>query len=96
MEAETISALKELGIGMFSVGVVGYILYQVILSLRDEHKENQEWFKGYVNENNHRTTDLVSEVSKNIALNTASNQKFIETLENHTKVVEKLVDKLSK
>lgn len=82
-----ISAAKELGIGIFSVGVVGYILYQVILSLREEHKENQAWFKEYVNNNNHKMTDLVGECSKNIAQNTA-------ITEIHTKTLERLLNKM--
>lgn len=89
MDAATLSTIKELGIGIFSVGVVGYILYQVILSLRDEHKKNQEWFVGYVNENNHQKTELIEKVSQNIAQNT-------EVTRQHTQVLEKLINKMDK
>lgn len=96
MDAEVLNSIKEIGIAGISVLAVSYILYQVILNLRAEHAKNQEWFMGYVNENNHKVTDLVREVSQNIAINTESNKKFIETLERHTSVIEKLSDKIEK
>ena len=96
MDSSTLSTLKELGIGM--VGMLGafYLLYRVLMSQQKSNDEKETWFKGFVEENNHKVTDLVAEVSRNIAMNTESNKQFVETLENHTKVVEKLVNKLDK
>lgn len=94
MDLVTLATIgKEVGLPMVAMIGVMYILYQVILNLRKEHEENQTWFKDFVNENNHKVTDLVSEVSKNIAMNTASNEKFVQVLENHTKAIEKCVNK---
>ncbi len=60
-----------------------------------ERRQNQEWFMGFVNENNHQKSEMVAEhtravteVSKNIESNTRA-------MERHTEVIEKLVDKLS-
>jgi len=94
MDVSSISAFKEIGIAIFSVGVVGYILREVILSLREEHKANQAWFMGYVNENNHQKTELVTKVAQNIEKNTMVTFEFTKSIEQHNKIIEKLVDKL--
>lgn len=94
MDPATLAGIKELGIAIFSVGVVGYILYQVILSLRAEHESNQLWFKEFVNENNHQKTDLVHKVAENIDKNTRVNAEFTKAMEHHNRVIEKLIDKI--
>lgn len=56
---------------------------------RIERQEIMKDYKSFVMDNNHKITDLVSEVAKNVAENTSAT-------ENHTKTLERLVDRLGK
>ena len=96
MDVTSLSNLKDLGVAVIAVLAVSYILYQVIISLRLEHAKNQEWFMGFVNENNHQKTELITKVADNIAENTAITKQQNEITRQHTAVLEKLIEKINK
>jgi DNA-directed RNA polymerase specialized sigma54-like protein len=96
METDLVPKLAELGIGIFAIGCLGYILYVFIKSHRDElnssrteREKNQEWFMQYVNANNHQKEEMIKE-------HIATNVQIKQAIETHTKILEKLIDKLDK
>lgn len=95
MTPEIWQNLKEVGIAIFSVGAVCYILYIFIQKgfslfnkIQEEHREDQTWFRQFVDANNHQKSDMIEKHTKAVT-------EFTNSLEVHTKVLEKLVDKLN-
>jgi len=95
MEDFTIwNKIAELGIGIFAVGAVSYILYIFIKSHKDELEssrkervENQHWFIEYVNINNHQKEEIIKEhtavaveVKESIRQNTESIKALTEAI----------------
>ena len=81
---EDLSTLKELGIAGVAIGGMIYIIFRLIKELAKNRKD----YCSYVNENNHTTTELVRE-------STATMVSIKDSIENHNKILEKLLDKLN-
>ena len=95
MDPSLIGSIKDWGIGTLAVVAFAYILYvfiskafKVLADMQSEHKSDQDWFKQFVNENNHQKTELITRVSDNIAKSTSA-------MDSHTKALERLLDKLN-
>jgi len=82
MDLET---FKELGIAGISIGALAYICFQLIKQL-SEARQN---YQSFVQDNNHTTTEIVRE-------STATIVSVKEAINNHNKILEKLLDKLDK
>lgn len=82
MELET---FKELGIAGISIGALAFICFQLIKQLANARKD----YQGFVEDNNHITTELVREA-------TATMVSIKNTIEAHNKISEKLIDRLDK
>lgn len=78
-----LSSLKELGIAVASVGVLGYIAWKLIEELRENRKD----YSSFVMSNNHTNTELVRECTATIV-------EVKNSIENHNKVLERLLDKV--
>ena len=89
MDTETISNLKELGIATVAVIGAFFILYKSFMDQQKEHAKNQEWFIGFVNENNHQKTEMITEATKAMI-------EVRTSIENHNKITEKLLERLEK
>jgi len=81
---EDFSALKELGIAVAAVAVMGYICWQLIKELRENRKD----YSSFVMENNHTNTQLVKEATETMTA-------VKNSIENHNRVLEKLIDKIN-
>lgn len=103
---------------VLALGLIYYLFYFTkehkaeLNASRSERVESYDWFRKYVNENNHEQTDrfkehtkalvdvtvestkTMSEVSENIKKNTEVTQKTLEILDNHSKVLEKIVEEI--
>lgn len=93
--ASLIQNIQDFGIGIVALIIFGYILYVVIKSNKsvldmtlENSQKNQEWFLGFVNENNHQKTDMIKEhteamieVKNAIETNTKSTEMYNRTLE---------------
>jgi di/tricarboxylate transporter len=95
MEQATLSAFKELGIAIFSVGVVGYLLYRFMSAhakemtdARLEREKTQMALMSYIETNNHQKTEMIKE-------HTQTNVEVRTAIEQHNKLLEKLVDKIN-
>lgn len=93
-EVSIIPKIAELGIGIFALAVIGYILYSFIkahkeelTSSRLEREKNQQWFMEYVNANNHQKEEMIRE-------HIATNVEVKNAIELHTKALEKFIDKI--
>ncbi len=64
-------------------------MLKLLFRVQEEHREDQNWFRNFEDENNHQKTDLISKVAANIAQNTT-------VMEVHTKTLEKLMDKIDR
>lgn len=96
METGILSNIKEIGIALFAVVAFAYITREtmnankdVFNSLMSNMKEQENNYKTYVETNNHQKTELLTESTK--ALTNVGN-----AIQQHTKILEKLVDKLDK
>ena len=96
MDASIISTIRDWSIATLAVMALSFILYffirnafRVLGNMQAEHQKDQDWFKEFVNENNHQKTELITRVSENIAQNTT-------VTEMHTKTLERLIDRLGK
>ena len=78
-----LTSLKELGIAGVSVGALAWICFQLIKQL-GEARNN---YQSFVQDNNHTTTELVKEATSTLV-------QVKDCLENHNKVLEKLLDKV--
>lgn len=94
-EVNLIPKIAELGIGIFALAVIGYILYSFIKahkeeldSSRQEREKNQAWFMEYVNTNNHQKEEMIKD-------HIATNVEIKNAIELHNKALEKLIDKLN-
>lgn len=88
--------IAELGIGIFAISALSYILYTFIKSHKDEMKQsrdervkNQEWFMSYVNENNHQKADMIKE-------HTAVMVEAKESIKQNTESIKSLTEALLK
>lgn len=93
--ASLIQNIQDFGIGIVALIIFGYILYVVIKANKsvldmtlENSQKNQEWFLGFVNENNHQKTDMIKEhteamigVKNAIETNTKSTEMYNRTLE---------------
>lgn len=79
-----LSSFKELGIAVVAVAVLGYITLQILKELR----ENRSDYSSFVMSNNHTTTELVKECTLTMV-------EVKNSIENHNRVLEKLLDKLN-
>lgn len=84
--------ITELGIGIFAVGVISYILYVFIKSHKDElnssrieREKNQEWFMQYVNENNHQKAEMIKEHTEAVV-------QTKESIKQHTEAIKALTE----
>jgi len=94
MEQQLPTNLAQYGVGVFGIGVLGFILFLVIKSFskemretRDERLNNQKWFMEYVNQNNHQKDELIErhttvlvEVKNAIQQNTETNRTLVEAV----------------
>lgn len=95
MEDFTIwNKIAELGIGIFAVGSISYILYTFIKShkeelenSRKERVENQSWFMQYVNENNHQKEGLIKEHTQVLVETKESIRQHTETIKSLTEAI---------
>jgi len=89
MTIEEISNLKELGIAIIAVMGSFFVLYKMLLAQQKEHAKNQEWFTSFVNENNHQKTEMITEATKIMV-------EVRNSIENHNKITERLLERLEK
>lgn len=79
-----LSSFKELGIAVVAVGVIGWIAWKILLELAENRKD----YSAFVMSNNHTNTELVKEC-------TATMVEVKNSIENHNRVLEKLIDKVN-
>lgn len=96
MEASNLEKIAEYGVGIVAILVLGYILYNFISShkkeldeSRQERQKNQEWFMGYIQENNHRTSEMVAEHTKAVV-------QVNETLGQHVEILKDIRGEIRK
>lgn len=107
MELATLSQLKEVGIALAVVAGCWWLLRDVMKSVKEttnktieankdvfdklmERMHEQETnYRSYVEANNHQKTEMVTEAVKVMT-------DIGNTIEQHNKILEKLVDKLNK
>jgi len=82
---EDLSTLKELGIAGIAIGGLLYVIFRLIKELTENRKD----YVCYVNENNHTTTEIVKE-------QTLTMVSVRNSIEEHNKLLEKLIDKINK
>lgn len=107
MDLTTITQLKEVGIALVVVVGCWWLLRDVMSSIKDTTQktieankdvfdqlmsrmhEQESNYRSYVQENNHQKTEMMSEAVKVMS-------DIGNTIEQHNKILEKLVDKLDK
>jgi geranylgeranyl pyrophosphate synthase len=83
MDLATIQNLKELGIGVTGMLILGYIVYLVLKQLQENRKD----YTAFVQSNNHGNTERIVESTK--AMTEVAN-----AIQAHTRIIEKLTDKI--
>lgn len=64
--------------------------------LLNERKQNQEWFIGYVNENNHQKSDMIKEYTRSVTETSKNIEANTKALESHSRIIERLIDRIEK
>lgn len=82
---ELISQFKELGIAGIAIAGFVYLCLKVLKELRESRID----YRNFVSENNHTTTELVKEATATIV-------EVKNTIANHNKVSEMMLDELRK
>ncbi len=80
---EELLNFKDLGIAGIAIGALAFICFQLIKQLASA-RDNYE---NFVKDNNHTTTELVREATATIV-------QVKNTIENHNKVLEKILEKV--
>jgi len=89
---ENLSTLKELGIAGVAIGAMAYLCFKSLAMLAEVQKD----YKSFVLENNHTMTDLVREATQKITESNEQGKAHTEVIQAHTKILEKLIDRLDK
>lgn len=96
MDTALSSTIRDWSIATLSVVAFAFILYtfikyafQILTRIQEEHRTDQIWFQGFVNENNHQKTDMIKE-------HTATLVEVNSNITSNTKAIERLIDKLDK
>lgn len=76
MEAEILSILPNLGVGVASVTVL-FLVFRLMIQ---ELGKRDEAFRSYANEHNHETTRVIIEASNNINANTEQSRATADIL----------------
>ena len=82
-----LTQLKELGIAGISVGAIATIFYLVAKALLSEIKQARTDYSCFVNNNNHKITEIVEKA-------TATMVETKDAIGKHNEVLDKLLDKL--
>ena len=80
-----LSSLKELGIAVVAVGMMGYICFKLIKEIAESRAD----YKSFVEENNHTTTELIREA-------TATMVSINDTIKVHNSISDRLLTRLDK
>lgn len=83
MNTSLIASAKDLGIAIVAVLVIGYICYKILEQL----KENNKDYRSFVLENNHQKTSMIEKHTEVMV-------EVKNVLEAHTKILEKISDKI--
>lgn len=93
---ENISSFKDIGIAVAAVVVMGYVVLKIIMNHKEttnqlltQLNENRKDYTAFVSENNHTNTELTRTCTSTMI-------EVKNSIENHNKVLEKLIDKLDK
>lgn len=80
---KSVAQLQDIGGSILGLAILGYILWTVLKN----HQKNQEWFMGFVNENNHQKESMICEHTKALVEVKNSIQQNTETIKNLSEIM---------